>query len=1112
MDFKDGTAVVWDQDLVIPTYPAGEPDHNPMFLEKRVYQGSSGAVYPFAVIDRVSDQKVDRKYRAVFLENDYLRCMVLPELGGRIQMAYAKHLDYHFVYYNRVIKPALVGLAGPWISGGIEFNWPQHHRPSTFTPVDYLMENNPDGSVTLWLGEIDRMRRTRGLAGLTLHPRRAYLQVEGRLFNRTALPQTFLWWANAAVSVNDQYQSVFPPDVHAVLDHGRRDVSRFPIATGTYYKVDYSAGVDISWYRNIPVPTSYMAYHSDYDFLGGYDHGRRAGILHVADHDVSPGKKQWTWGCGEFGKSWERNLTDEDGPYIELMAGVYTDNQPDFSWLEPGEEKRFTQYFLPYAAIGPVKNASRDAAIALDSADGLVRVGVYSTSARTYRVLCGKPGAPALDQTVLIAPELPYSARFPLPAGAAIDEMTLSIASSDGEVRLAYRAGEKTARPVPQPAQAGLPPAELNTQEELYLMGLHLEQYRHATFHAEDYYAEALRRDPGDARCNCAMGLLLLRRGCFSQSEAYFQRAVQRLTWRNANPYDGEPLLFLGYSLELQGKDDEARDAYAKAAWNGRHKGAAGAGLARLAMKGGEYSLALAQAEESLAANPRSQTVRMFRVMALRKLGRTAEALAEIRTVLDDDPLCFTALNEQMLLGAAESGARARGLIADQVDRSIELALEYAANGLYGEASGALEAVLPAEPGRTVSPLVYYCLGYFAERVGRHDEAMRRIRQADAAPPGTCFPNQLEMIQVLTEAGTLYPEGARSYYYLGNLYYNNKLTDQAVDAWERSKSLDGGFPTVRRNLALAAFNKQGKPERALQELEAGFALDPSDARLLLELDQLRKRQGVQPDERLSLLETHRELVDRRDDLFLERVSLLNLRGDNDRALELLLGRKFHPWEGGEGKVSRQYVTALLGLSKCAHMKGGYSAAASFAVRALSYPENLGEGKLFGAMDNDVFYYLGCALAGQGLKKNARAAFEDAARRGRELALSMSYNDQPADLLFFQGLAFARLGKDGEARECFNRLVDYGERHGHDTVSIDYFAVSLPDFLIFEDDLTRRNSIFCNYLVGLGLLGLEAAGGGAEARARALLTSVLADDPSHAGAREILRDVDRGWMF
>lgn len=148
--------------------------------------------------------------------------------------------------------------------------------------------------------------------------------------------------------VNEHTKTIMPPDVHAVMDHGKRDVSRWPIATGTYYKYDYSRGVDISRYKNIPVPTSLMAASSMYDFVGGYDFSRNAGILHVADHHVSSGKKQWTWGNGDFGRAWDRNLTENDGPYVELMTGVYTDNQPDFTWLSPHETKTFTQYFLPY--------------------------------------------------------------------------------------------------------------------------------------------------------------------------------------------------------------------------------------------------------------------------------------------------------------------------------------------------------------------------------------------------------------------------------------------------------------------------------------------------------------------------------------------------------------------------------------------------------------------------------------------------------------------------------------------------------------------------------------------------------------------------------------------
>ena len=250
------TVKAWKEKIVIPTYDAGKPEKYPMFLERRVYQGSCGSVYPHPVIETISDIKTDKEWNAIFIENKYIKIMVLPELGGRIQMAYDKIRERHFVYYNSVIKPALVGLTGPWISGGIEFNWPQHHRPSTYDPVDFYIQDNTDGSKTVWVSELERMFRTKGMAGYTLYPDKAYLEVNVQLYNRTPLPQTFLWWANPAVAVNDHYQSIFPPDVNAVYDHGKRDVSTFPIATGTYYKVDYSAGVDISRYKNIPVPTS----------------------------------------------------------------------------------------------------------------------------------------------------------------------------------------------------------------------------------------------------------------------------------------------------------------------------------------------------------------------------------------------------------------------------------------------------------------------------------------------------------------------------------------------------------------------------------------------------------------------------------------------------------------------------------------------------------------------------------------------------------------------------------------------------------------------------------------------------------------------------------------
>jgi hypothetical protein len=265
------------------------------------------------------------------------------------------------------------------------------------------------------------MYGTRGMARFTLYPGKAYLEIKGQLYNCTETPQTFLWWANPAVPVNDHTYSVFPPDVHAVMDHGKRAVMTFPLATGEYYKYDYAEGVDISRYRNIKVPTSYMAAHSDYDFIGNFDEEKDAGLLHVADHHIAPGKKQWTWGNADFGKAWDRNLTDSDGPYIELMTGVYADNQPDFTWLKPFEEKTFTQYFMPYKHVGHVKNASRDAAVGLEHQDGRCTVRVYASSAfPEARITVRRDGEILFFRNADLSPTEPFEAAFRLePVSAA---------------------------------------------------------------------------------------------------------------------------------------------------------------------------------------------------------------------------------------------------------------------------------------------------------------------------------------------------------------------------------------------------------------------------------------------------------------------------------------------------------------------------------------------------------------------------------------------------------------------------------------------------------------------------------------------------------------------
>ena len=1080
---------VWEEQITIPTYEVGAPDKNPMFLEKRVYQGSCGKVYPYPTTETISPEKTDKVYNAVFLENEYIKVMILPELGGRIQRALDKTNGYDFVYYNHVIKPALVGLTGPWISGGIEFNWPQHHRPTTFIPVDHMLRENADGSMTVLCHDVDQMYGTKGITAITLYPDKAYIEIRGQLYNRTSQPQTFLWWANPAVAVNDRTQSVFPPDVHNVMDHGKRDVSRFPIATGVYYKHDYSEGVDISRYKNIPVPTSYMAEKSDYDFVGGYDYGKEAGILHVADHHISPGKKQWTWGCGEFGQAWDRNLTDEDGPYIELMTGVYTDNQPDFTWLKPFEEKTFTQYFMPYKQVGYVRNATIDAMVNLETHEDGVYICVYATALHeNARISLMIRGEEVFSENCRLSPCDIFRKTVEVKADRESDLRVSVVDEAAGRELVSYQPEEQKIPEKAEPARAAKDPAEIMTNEELLLTGLHIEQYRHATYLPDPYYLEGLKRDPEDSRLNNAYGSLLMRRGQFADAEKYFRTAIRRITWKNPNPYTSEPYYNLGLTLFYQRRFDEAYDAFYKAAWSCEQQEMAFYYLAAIAAGKKEFEAALDLVERALVKNSHNIKARALKAVLLRKTGRKQEALAWIGENLTLDPFDYVSGFEKCTLLGEGKNHLVR-LMRNFPDHFLMTARDYAEAGFSEEAISVLKSC------GNDKPMLHYYAGYYYGMSGDAKAAAEEFSLAEKADSSWCFPNKPEDIAVLEYAAASCEHAPMAAYYLGCLYYDKLQFERAISWWERAENENDRFATVERNLAIAYFNKQKDSGKALEKMERAFTLDTSDARVFLELDQLYKKLHRMPQDRLAVFEKFAvpSLTDRRDDLMIEYVTLLNSVGRYADAYDTICGHTFRPWEGAEGKVSAQYKTALIQMAKEKMAAGAFAEARELLEKALVYPLNLGEGRLEGTKDNHIWYLLGCAQEALDLPE-AKISFEKATRGTDEPAGMMYYNDQPADMILFKGLAYEKLGDHRSACACFNKLIDYGESHIRDQVKIDYFAVSLPDFLIFEDDLTRRNEAHCYYLMGLGHLGL-----GRKEKAADYFEQVLRADPSHQNA-------------
>ena len=1083
-DQRGEAVAAWREDVPIETYVPAAPDVYPAFLEARVYQGSSGRVYPLPFYERIAETRETVRWDAVHLENRWLRLMMLPALGGRIHVGHDKTAGYDFFYRNNVIKPALVGLAGPWISGGVEFNWPQHHRPGTFLPVDVEIEREDDGAVTVWCSDHDPLTRMKGMHGVRLRPDRAVVELRVRLYNRTEDVRTFLWWANVAAHANDDYQSFFPTDVRFVADHAKRATTTFPRASGRYYGVDYPAragsGADrLDWYRNIPVPTSYMCLGSEDDFFGGYDHGARAGFVHWADHRIAPGKKQWTWGNAPFGWAWDRNLTDGDGPYVELMAGVFTDNQPDFSFLAPGETKSFSQYWYPIQRIGPAHQANLDAAVSLSTDAGVARVGVAVTAVRPgclVRLRAG--GATAWTGRYDLAPESPLVTEVPLPAAAEDLELTVE---HDGATLLTWRPRPEPAEVTP-PAPATEPPApeEIASSDELYVTGLHLEQYRHATRSPEPYWREALRRDPGDARSATALAARRYEDGRYAEAEELLRRAVDRRTLRNPNPYDGEAHYRLGLTLVRLGRAAEAYDALAKAAWNAAWRAPAHWALARLDCRAERWTAALDRLDAALAAEADLLQAHDLRVLVLRRHGRTAEADAALAAVRERDPLDWWARD-------------LAGLPLDcDAPTCLDVALDYAAAGFAAEALRVLdraeERLAAEDPWRRsgAGPRIAY---HRADLLVSLGEDPGPLRVADVR---YCFPGRAEDALALSRALERDPSDARAASLLGHWLYHHRRYDEAVASWRLAVEHDPSDVVAWRNLGVAAFNVRGDVAGARGCYDRALALAPDDAKLWYESDQLAKRTGAPPAERLARLERRPDVVAARDDLTVEYALLLVAVGRAGHALEVLAGRRFQPWEGGEGQVLRAWEQTRLALGRTALAAGDSAGARAHAEAALDPPESLGEARHPLANCADLLLLLGDAHAAAGDAGAARDAWTRAATADGDF---QEMSTRPySEMTYFSALAWRRLGREDRAAELVTGLEAYAEDLRATPARVDYFATSLPTMLLFADDLQARRETTAAFLAARA-----AALRGRTEEARAGVADVLARDPNHLAA-------------
>ncbi len=1095
-----------ETDEVIPTYLSGLPDPNPMFFFGRNSQGAEGRIYPYPLYDNLTNQKGDQTYHLIYLENEYVKIGVIPEIGGKLFSAVDKTNNYDFVYHQHVIKPALIGLIGAWISGGIEWNIPHHHRASTFLPVQWMTTASPDGSKTVWVGELEPRQRMRWAVGYTLHPGSSVLDCSVRIVNRTPLVNTMLCFANVAVNANANYQIIFPPSTQYVAYHFKREFAAWPIANTRFNGADFTAGVDVSWYKNHFNSNSMFAWNYQDDFFAGYDHGKEAGTMSIADHHIIPGKKFWTWGNGPRGRMWDAILTDTDGPYIELMVGAYSDNQPDYSWLQPFEERSFAMHWYPFRDIGGVKNANLDAAVNLEVKDGVAHFGFYTPTSFSNATVRLQAGDKVLfEKQVAINPGQPFTQQVPVPAGIDEHDVRASL-SADGRELVAYSPIRLVPYPMPTPVTRTPAPENIPNDEDLFLAGQRIDQFHDPALDADPYWDEALRRDPGDINANTGLGLLDLRNARFPAAEQHFRKALERLTFNYTTPKDAEPFYYLGVALKAQDKMNEAFDAFYKATWSQEWKSPAYFSLAEIASSRGDFPAALDFVDQSLDANALNLRAYGLKAAVLRHLGRTAEARDVLAFAAQKtDPLDARLMAEQWL--ASPNSTTAQPLFTTLntfTDDAQEVAAEYYDAGLWSDGLAVLSQTIASAPDPAkVSPIVYYYLGDFAEKLGDPAKAAAYRTQAALQSPAYVFPFQSEVIPVLRRAMSANPQDARAPYYLGNLLFDWQPAE-AVALWNKSTELDPKFPITWRNLAqyYSHQNDDASRAQAIACLEKAVALSDDYPTHFAELDQLYQAAGVPVAKRLALLEQHQATVAKKDEGLGSLITLKTFVGKADESITLLQGRTFSIWEGGTSfNTGEAWLNAHLvrGLQRLG-AKQYPDALADFQI-ALSPPPNLRAEQRGPSRQAEISYWIGCAYAALGDTSKARDAWNAAiavnlaggAARGGGGGGGATGNplSTRGTQQFYQALAQQKLADTADAEKIFRDLIASG------TASLAGAGntTSTP-----AQSLTPRvRTATAHYLAGLGYAGL-----GQKDQARQEFDAALANSPDYLSA-EIARN-------
>jgi tetratricopeptide (TPR) repeat protein len=933
---------------IIPTYREPKACEMPLYSEFRQHQGSTGYAYPNRVVQSVERNTLsDVEYEVIRLENDHIRLLILPAIGGRIFEGYDKKNDYHFLYRHSRIKPVLVGNYGSWISGGMEWNYPFHHRPSTFLPVDYHIERREDGSVICWLSEHSispGQYRIKGMVGVMLRPDTTFFETRVVLCNRTEKECPFMWFENAGVHVNSDYQLFFPQDVNWVHHHYDRHHASFPIHKGWYAVENHQKATDLSIHKNTIKGNSYFAGPSKYEFFGGYDHRRQCGTMHVGNPFITPGKKMFQWALEDLGDAWNANLTDLDGEHAELMAGSYADDQPDFSWLAPYETKCFSQFWYPFSKIGIPTFANVHGAVALDRDKQEIRLLTTRETTGRFSVYC--KGRLLLDEIVSIPPGESTVWQRELPPEAA--EIRF-VSEAGGECLIKYIEDVGEIIRMPADTITRTKPHDLKTAQEITIAGRHIEQYRDPVWRKEEFYEVALRRDPEYVPALLGMAGVMYESGLYQDALSSLWRAEKIQNSLNTNPSDGSLFYMKGLCYFRLGRLEEAYSAFYKSSWSHNVISYSMTFLAAIDGQRGDWPSMQSHARLALKREHDHPLAGSYLAIALWKAACEREALSVLLEITDRDPLDHLARYLMLLVQKASIETFFHPLRSNPSQTCLDVVFDLTKAGCYHEAEDLLRTLRDLG---LASDMALYTLDWLSLRCVRTDDSAPLPRAVPKPRAVDTFPYRHEEIDVLKSALEANPLDAHAANLLGCVLYDKRRVAECKEAWEAAVKNAPDYYMPYRNLAVLHYSRLGRRDEALPLLKKSLELSPQDDFLLKEANYVMARLGVDGRQRLDFLLAN--LPDSPSDhLTWELADAYNNVFEFHRALETLGNHEFVAAECCETYLTEAYTYACCCLGRQASAAGRLDEALDWFRKGQKLPANFRAGW----WDTQALYYI-----------------------------------------------------------------------------------------------------------------------------------------------------------